>query len=117
MDYPFLVLGLAFAFAFLNAGGALAQAAFAPRESMYRSKGGLGVGAPSIIGLGLAVFALLVPAFDVEPPALIWATVFAAAAVGTGFWASEWVAIARVGFWLSAAVALAFALIQAVGLT
>lgn len=116
MEISFLILLLGFAASLLSAGGSWAHLALGAERRMYRGRELVALGLPALCGFGLALAALVAPAFDVEPGALIGAVVCSGLAVASGLRATPAAAVARGVLWPGAALMQAWATTQAIGI-
>ena len=116
MDASFLLLVSSVVFTFVNLGATSALLGLDPDSRVYRGKGLQAVGVPLVIGLVLTFLAALLPAFDVEPTALIVAAVLTTVAASTGLRPGQAMGVLRLVLLLGAAIAQGEAMIQAIGL-
>ena len=116
MDSTFLLLIGSVAFVMLSAGASLAVLTLDPSVTALSGRGRWALGVPTLIALALVIGAVIVPAFDVDPPAPLAAASGAVLAAFAGTRPGLGWATGRLALWLATAAAQAEALIQAVGI-
>lgn len=116
MEFSFLLLIGSVAFVTLSAGASLAVLVLDPSVTALTGRGRGALGVPTLVALALVIGAVFVPAFDVDPPALIAAASGAVLAAIAGTRPGVGWAVGRLVLWIATAAAQAEALIQAVGI-